>query len=59
MITEYKHFLSANDFLNFLCSWNNDLRGYVFRGHSREEYELLPSILREDKRYISDNQYPK
>ncbi|MCE6966308.1 FRG domain-containing protein [Enterobacter sp. MW07] len=59
MITECKHFLSANDFLNFLCSWNNDLRGYVFRGHSREEYELLPSILREDKRYLADSQYPR
>lgn len=59
MITECKHFQKANDILNFLCSWNNDLRGYVFRGHSREEYELLPSILREDKRYLADNQYPR
>lgn len=59
MITECKHFQSANDLLNFLCSWNNDLRGYVFRGHSKEEYELLPSILRDNKRYLADDQHPR
>lgn len=41
-------FNNAKDFLNALVSWNNNLRTYIFRGHSKEEYKLLPNSLRED-----------
>ncbi|MGF3463432.1 hypothetical protein ACQV3I_24195, partial [Klebsiella pneumoniae] len=44
MITTEQHFNEAKDLLNFLCSWNNNLSGYVFRGHSDESFQLLPSV---------------
>ncbi|WP_268011700.1 FRG domain-containing protein [Aeromonas veronii] len=44
------HFNRCSDFLDFFLPWNNDLEGYVFRGHSdRHTYQLIPSVLREDK----------
>lgn len=39
---------NAKDFLNSLLNWNNDLSNYIFRGHSREEYTLLPNSLRKE-----------
>lgn len=51
-----KSFDNPVDFLNFLSSWNNDLSGYVFRGHSSDKFELLPSVLRSENRHIAD--YP-
>lgn len=59
MITTEQHFNEAKDLLNFLCSWNNNLSGYVFRGHSDESFQLLPSVLRDNSRYLADNQYPR
>lgn len=52
MRVDEKHFDDPLDFLNFLSSWNSGLSGYAFRGHSKEKYELLPSILREENRYL-------
>ncbi|MBA0211581.1 FRG domain-containing protein [Pectobacterium brasiliense] len=44
------HFDKSSDFLDFFLPWKNDLRDYVFRGHSdKREYKLLPSVLREEK----------
>lgn len=44
------HFNKCSDFLDFFLPWKNDLEGYVFRGHSdRHTYQLIPSVLREDK----------
>lgn len=48
-----KVFEEPVEFLNFLSSWNNNLKGYVFRGHSSEKYELTPSVLRNENRYLS------
>lgn len=45
--------------MNFLSSWNNKLKGYIFRGHSKEKYELLPSVLRDENKYISDCEWPR
>ncbi|MBS0878009.1 MULTISPECIES: FRG domain-containing protein [unclassified Tatumella] len=58
IITEIK-FDKSVDLLNYLCSWNNGLKGYVFRGHSDEKYELIPSVLRDNYRFLSDNAYPR
>jgi len=55
MSTAEKHFNDPVDLLNFLSSWNNSLSGFVFRGHSREEYQLIPSVLREENRKLIDN----
>ncbi len=45
---EEKHFASVEDFLNHVVPWGDDpkLHGYVFRGHSQENYQLIPSALR-------------
>ncbi|MEN4834292.1 FRG domain-containing protein [Pantoea vagans] len=50
MTIHEKHFDNPVDFLNFLSSWNNQLYGSIFRGHSQEEYQLIPSILRDGYR---------
>lgn len=47
------------DFLNFLSSWNNNLKNYVFRGHSSGEYQLVPSVLRENNRHIANAPFGK
>ncbi len=41
-------YVSAKDFLNSLLNWNNDFSKYVFRGHSKEEYKLIPNSLRKE-----------
>jgi hypothetical protein len=38
-------FLCWSDFSNFIIS-NNNLKGYIFRGQSRKQYLLLPSLFR-------------
>ncbi len=44
------HFDKCSDFLDFFLPWKNDLKHFVFRGHSdKETYKLIPSVLREDK----------
>lgn len=45
---EEKQFDSVEDFLNHVVPWGSDpkLFGYVFRGHSQESYQLVPSALR-------------
>lgn len=58
MQIECHHLNDPAEFLNFWSSWNNDLSGYVFRGHSKENYVLVPSVLREDNRYLIDDQFP-
>ena len=46
MIEEIR-FKNVRELFDFLAPWNeNDLHGYVFRGHSKEEYELIPNALR-------------
>lgn len=44
-------FHSAKDFLNFLTPWNTkiDLNKYVFRGHSSDNYKLIPTAMRIDR----------
>lgn len=46
MIEEVR-FERVEELFDFLAPWNqNHLNGYVFRGHSKEEYELVPNALR-------------
>ncbi len=47
-IVTSQSFASISDFFNYLAPWNNqeELRGFIFRGHSHESYELIPSALR-------------
>ncbi|MBT0726784.1 FRG domain-containing protein [Rosenbergiella australiborealis] len=59
MVTTVLNFSNANDLLNHICSWNNDYNGYVFRGQSSDTYQLIPSIFRENARYIADSEYPR
>ncbi len=42
-------FNSADDFFNHIAPWGTDpkLDDYVFRGHSQESYELVPTALRQ------------
>lgn len=40
-------FNKAQDLMNFIAPWNTSLNDYIFRGHSDENYELLPISLRE------------
>lgn len=58
MNVEEKKFTNPEQFLDYLSSWNNKLQGYIFRGHSRESYELVPSVLREENRFIADHSWP-
>jgi hypothetical protein len=41
-------FNTVGEFLNFICPWGDDpkLQGFIFRGHSNEHYELVPTALR-------------
>ncbi len=43
-------FNTIKELLNFIAPWNDELslKGYIFRGQSQEEYELIPSALRVD-----------
>ncbi|MBU9824151.1 FRG domain-containing protein [Rahnella perminowiae] len=41
-------FNNAKDFLNSLTSWNTNFKQYIFRGHSNDEYALIPNSLRKD-----------
>lgn len=47
MIPEYK-FSTIDELLDFISPWGVDpaLQGFVFRGHSKESYELIPTALR-------------
>lgn len=47
---EIYSFKTVEEFLNRVMPWGDyrDIDGYVFRGHSMEHYELLPSALRKD-----------
>jgi hypothetical protein len=47
---EEKNFESIVKFFEYLAPWNGDqsLDGFVFRGHSKETYELIPNALRPD-----------
>lgn len=49
---EQKLFLTAEDLFNHVAPWGADpgLKGYVFRGHSQESYQLIPSALRVESR---------
>ncbi|WP_236184337.1 FRG domain-containing protein [Pseudomonas juntendi] len=49
-IENYK-FSNITELLDFLAPWRmgTSLDGYVFRGHSQEKYNLVPTALREDK----------
>ncbi|MCX2946037.1 FRG domain-containing protein [Rahnella perminowiae] len=39
-------FNNSQDFMNFIAPWNNEMSEFIFRGHSDENYELLPVSLR-------------
>ncbi|MCQ5469352.1 FRG domain-containing protein [Pantoea brenneri] len=54
-----RFFENPLEFLNFLSSWNNNLTNYVFRGHSSGEYQLVPSVLRENNRHIANAPFGK
>lgn len=43
-------FENPGDFLNYFISWGNPFNGFIFRGHSDENYKLIPSALRLEKR---------
>ena len=58
MKIEEKIITRPENLLNFLSSWNNKLQGYIFRGHSKESYTLLPSVLRDENRYIAKSSWP-
>ncbi|WP_037430547.1 FRG domain-containing protein [Serratia plymuthica] len=48
-------FENVADFFDFFAPWsrNRNINGYIFRGHSKETYKLVPSALREEnKDYI-------
>lgn len=47
VIPEYK-FNTIDEFLESISPWGEDpkLQGFVFRGHSKESYELIPTALR-------------
>lgn len=49
-VIENYTFESANEIFEYLMPWNNknSLNGYIFRGHAKEEYELVPTALRYD-----------
>lgn len=50
-----KHFDKADDFLHAICYggelYNAFERDFVFRGHSSDKYELLPTVLRDNLYY--------
>lgn len=50
MIKNYD-FDSVDELMEFISPWgaSPDLDGYVFRGHSQEHYQLIPTALRPDK----------
>jgi len=50
MFREQKNFTDPTDFLNYFLNWNNDLNGFIFRGHASENWKLTPLALREDER---------
>jgi hypothetical protein len=43
-------FSSVREFLNYLLPWNIEraLDGFVFRGHSKDTYKLIPNALRKE-----------
>jgi hypothetical protein len=45
---EERSFESIVEFFEFLAPWSNEqgLGGFVFRGHSKESYKLIPNALR-------------
>lgn len=47
-ISTHRHFDKVEDFFEYASPWRKgyDLDGYVFRGHSDENYKLIPSALR-------------
>lgn len=49
MIKNYD-FDSVDELMEFISPWGEspDLEGYVFRGHSQEHYQLIPTALRPD-----------
>lgn len=49
MFIKEMNFTNAKDFMNCLTSWNSDFSKFIFRGHSNDEYRLLPKLLRKDK----------
>ncbi len=51
-ILSHRHFETAELLFDHIAPWRDGygLGGYVFRGHSRESYKLIPSALRPDQR---------
>ncbi|EAB9447311.1 FRG domain-containing protein [Salmonella enterica subsp. diarizonae] len=44
---DVKKFESIVDFFDYIAPWNNSsMEGFIFRGHSREDYKLIPNVLR-------------
>jgi len=45
-----KYYNNVEDFFDDISPWKQkiSLDGYIFRGHSQENYELIPSALRKD-----------
>ena len=51
-LTEY-HFDSIEELLDAVAPWKDSigLNGYIFRGHSKEHYQLIPSALRDPEHF--------
>ena len=45
---EYYDFITVDEMFEFFSPWRNNsgLEGFIFRGHSQDSYELVPSALR-------------
>lgn len=46
MFTRTFNLTKASELMNFIAPWNNKFNSFIFRGHSDENYELLPQSLR-------------
>jgi len=47
LIEEYS-FNTVKELFDYLAPWNTNLEQFIFRGHSKESFELVPSALRLD-----------
>lgn len=49
---EIYEFSKIEELFDMFAHWNNDLNleGFIFRGHGKEEYKLIPNSLREDNK---------
>jgi hypothetical protein len=53
--TEEYHFTNIEELLDALAPWKKEVKldGYIFRGHAQEDWELVPSALRDPDAFWS------